>query len=113
MSPLFLLATCRDVEKRRRVCARTSVIADGIWTDVLYCAAMKEYVKRIDEMVDELPPERQAEVREFVEFLLAKQRLRQRRKPQFGWAGALKELRDEFSSVELQHEITRLRGEAQ
>lgn len=74
---------------------------------------MKEYVKRIDEMVDELLPERQVEVRDFVEFLLAKQGSHLRRKPQLGWAGALKELRDEFSSVELQHEITRLRSEDQ
>lgn len=74
---------------------------------------MKEYVKPINEMVDELPPERQAEVREFVEFLLAKQRSHQRRKPQFDWAGALKELRGEYDSVDFQHEITRLRGEAQ
>jgi hypothetical protein len=71
---------------------------------------MKEHVKPIIEMVNELPPERQAEVRDFVEFLLAKQRSHTRRKPQFGWAGALKDLRDEFTSVELQHEIARLRG---
>ena len=74
---------------------------------------MKEHVKPINEMVDELTPERQAEVRDFVEFLLTKQRSRTRRKPQFGWAGALKDLRDEFTSVELQHEIARLRGEVE
>jgi len=74
---------------------------------------MKEYGKPINEMVNELPPERQAEVRDFVEFLLAKQRSSVRRKPQFGWAGALKDLRGEFTSVELQHEVTRLRGEAE
>jgi hypothetical protein len=72
---------------------------------------MKEDVKPIDEMVNELPPERQAEVRDFVEFLLTIQRSRPRRKPQFGWAGALKDLRDEFTSVELQHEVARLRVE--
>ncbi len=74
---------------------------------------MKEYVKPIHEMVNELPPDAQAEVREFVEFLLSKQRPHSRRKPQFGWAGALKEMRDEFTSVGLQHEIARLRGEAE
>lgn len=74
---------------------------------------MKEYARPINEMINELPPERQAEVRDFVEFLLAQQSARSRQKPQFGWAGALNDLRDEFSSVELQHEITRLRGEAQ
>lgn len=74
---------------------------------------MKEHAKPINEMIGELPPERQAEVRDFVEFLLSKQRGRTRRKPQFGWAGSLKDLRDEFDSVGLQHEITRLRGEVE
>jgi hypothetical protein len=74
---------------------------------------MKEFARPLDEMVRELPIERQAEVRNFVEFLLAKQRSRSRQKPQFDWAGALKDMRSEFTSVELQHEITRLRGEVE
>ena len=44
---------------------------------------MKEFARPLDEMVRELPIERQAEVRDFIEFLLAKQRSRPRRKPQF------------------------------
>lgn len=40
-------------------------------------------------------------------------RNRPRRKPRFGWAGALRDMHDEFTSVDLQHEITRLRGEAE
>lgn len=72
---------------------------------------MKEYVKPIDEIVSELPPKQQAEVRDFVEFLLARQRSSARRKPQFDWAGALRDMRDEYTSVELQHEITRSRSE--
>ena len=74
---------------------------------------MKEFARPLDEMVRELPIEQQAEVRDFVEFLLAKQRSRRRRKPQFDWAGALKDMRHEFTSVELQHEITRSRGEVE
>lgn len=74
---------------------------------------MKEFERSIDDMVRELPIERRAEVRDFVEFLLAKQHSRSRRKPQFDWAGALKDMRDEFTSVDLQHEITRLRGEVE
>lgn len=72
---------------------------------------MKEFVRPIEELVRELPIERQAEVRDFVEFLLAKQSQRQCRKPQFDWAGALKDMRDEYTSVDLQHEVTRLRSE--
>lgn len=72
---------------------------------------MKERVKPIHEMVNELPPEQQAEVRALIEFLLSKRRAR--RKPQFGWAGALRDMRADFSSVELQHKITRLRGDVE
>ncbi len=71
---------------------------------------MKEFARPLDEMVRELPIERQAEVRDFVEFLLAKQSSRPRRKPRFDWAGALKDMRDEFTSVDLQHAVTRLRS---
>ncbi|OLD25450.1 MAG: hypothetical protein AUJ04_07650 [Acidobacteria bacterium 13_1_40CM_3_55_6] len=74
---------------------------------------MKEYAKPIDEMVKQLAPGQQAEVRDFVEFLLTKQRSTPRRKPRFNWAGALKDMRGEYSSVDLQHEITRWRDEVE
>jgi hypothetical protein len=74
---------------------------------------MKEYVKPIDEMVDELAPREQAEVRDFVEFLLAKEKSKQRGEPRFDWAGALKHMREEYNSVDLQHEIARMRSEAE
>lgn len=74
---------------------------------------MKEFAKPLEEMVKELPVEWQAEVRDFVEFLLAKQRSRTRRKPQFDWAGALKDMRDDYTSVDLQHEIARGRSEVE
>ena len=74
---------------------------------------MKEYAKPIDEMVNQLAPGQQAEVRDFVEFLLAKQRSAPRRKPQFNWAGALRDICGEYSSVDLQHEITRWRDEVE
>lgn len=71
---------------------------------------MKESPRPLEEMVRELPVERQAEVRDFIEFLLAKQRARPRQKPRFDWAGTLKEMRDEYTSVDLQHAVIRLRG---
>ncbi len=74
---------------------------------------MKEYVKPINEMLNELAPGQQAEVRDFVEYLLAKQRASPRHKPQFDWAGALTDMRDDYTSVDLQHEIARLRSEAE
>ena len=80
---------------------------------VIIDAHMKEYVKSIDELVNELAAGQQAEVRDFVEFLLAKQRSGARRKPQFDWAGALKDMRNDYTSVDLQHELTRWRSEAE
>lgn len=74
---------------------------------------MKEYARPIDEMVNELAPGQQAEVRDFVEFLLARQRSNPPGIPRFDWAGALKDMRGEYTSVGLQHEITRLRSEAE
>jgi hypothetical protein len=74
---------------------------------------MKEYVKPIDEMVNELAPGQQAEVRDFVEFLLARQGSNRRGTPRFDWAGALKDMRDDYTSVDLQHEIARLRSEVE
>ena len=72
---------------------------------------MKEYVEPICEMVKQLAPDQQAEVHDFVEFLLRKQRSEPRQTPRFDWAGALKDMRGQYTSVDLQHEIARLRSE--
>ncbi len=70
---------------------------------------MNEPTRPLEELVKDLPPDRQDEVRDFVEFLLTKEQGRPRGKPTFAWAGALKELREDYTSVELQHEIARWR----
>jgi hypothetical protein len=72
---------------------------------------MQEHSKPLEELVKELPPDCKEEVRDFVEFLLEKRAKRPRNKPKFGWAGALKDLRDQYTSVELQHKITEWRSE--
>jgi hypothetical protein len=63
-------------------------------------------VKRVEEMIEDLPPDLQQEVDEFVEFLSAKHLRKPQSKPKFDWAGALKDLREQYSSVELQHKIS-------
>jgi len=63
----------------------------------------------ISELVAALPPEDQKQVREIVEALIAKHR-RRRVPPAFDWADSLAELRDRYTSVELQHEIGRWRS---
>jgi len=66
-------------------------------------------MKDIEERIKELPPRLQEEVEDFVEFLLEKQQKKPRGKPNFGWAGALKDLRGQYTSVELQHKISEWR----
>jgi len=66
-------------------------------------------MKSIEERSNELPPELRREVEDFIESLVEKRRKRPRAKPNFGWAGALKDLRDRYTSVELQHKIAEWR----
>ena len=61
---------------------------------------------RIAEMVRDLPPELQQEVEDFVQFLLERRLKGPRGKPTFDWAGALKEMGHQYTSVELQHKIS-------
>ncbi len=56
--------------------------------------------------IDELPPELQAEVEDFVEFLWVRREKKKPGKPSFLWAGALKELAGKYTSAELQHKIS-------
>jgi hypothetical protein len=65
--------------------------------------------QEIIELVAGLTPESQQQVREFVEALIAKQQ-RRRASPEFDWAGALADLREKYTSVDLQHQISRWRS---
>jgi len=69
--------------------------------------------KSLEEMVKDLAPTDQNEVREFVERLLAKGSSEAHGQPKFAWAGALRDLRDRYTSVELQHQIARWRIEGE
>jgi hypothetical protein len=62
-----------------------------------------------EKIIQELPPELQQEVGDFVEFLVERRLKTPRSKPTFGWAGALKDLRGQYTSVELQHKISEWR----
>ena len=61
--------------------------------------------KSIDEQVKELPPELQQEVQDFVQFLIEKKTRKPKRRLKLNWRGALRELRGQYTSVELQHKI--------
>ena len=68
------------------------------------------YAATLPELVQSLPLEMQQRVQEFVEFLLEKETSQPRGKPTLEWAGALRDLRDQYTSVELQHAISNWRS---
>jgi hypothetical protein len=70
-------------------------------------------MKTIDDLVKELPPEFREEVEDFIKSLLERPLKKNHGKPTFGWAGALKDLKGKYTSVELQHRISgwRIGGE--
>jgi hypothetical protein len=62
-------------------------------------------------MVEEMPPEVRAEVRDFVEFLLSKHRQRPGRALRQDWAGALREQGQKCTALELQRQALDWRGD--
>jgi hypothetical protein len=66
----------------------------------------REQYAALPELVQSLPPEMQQEVQDFIEFLLEKQGRRPKGPFKLDWRGALRDLRDQYTSVELQHKIT-------
>lgn len=66
-------------------------------------------VQTIQEKVQQLSPQNQAEVIDFVDFLLSKEKTKERRKMKLDWAGGLKDLREQYTSIELQQQANLLR----
>lgn len=64
----------------------------------------------LQEMVQMLPPELQTEVRDFAAFLLERKVTQKRLPMKFQWEGALKDLRGQYTSVQLQHQVSEWRG---
>jgi len=65
-------------------------------------------MQTLRELIERLPPELQKEVRDFVEFLLERRAAKLRAKRgelKLNWRGALRDLRDKYTSVELQHKV--------
>lgn len=72
-------------------------------------------MQTLKELIEQLPPELQQEVQDFVEFLLekraAKLKAEKGGKLKLDWRGALRDLRDKYTPVELQHKVTEWRIE--
>ena len=60
----------------------------------------------LQEMLPLLPPELQTEVRDFAAFLLERTVAKKHSPMTFEWAGVLKELGGQFTSVQVQHQIS-------
>lgn len=65
----------------------------------------------IEEIMKRLSPDSQRLVREFAWLLLDSQQRRKQDHPRLDWAGGLKELRDEYTSLELQKKSLEWRDE--
>ncbi len=72
---------------------------------------MSVSVKPLAELVQQLPPQIQAEVRDYVEFLLAKHQQKLGGKLRQDWAGVLRNYRDQYTSLELQQKALDWRGD--
>ncbi len=68
-------------------------------------------MKTIEEMLKELPSELQQEVLDFIEFLNEKRARKYGKKLRQDWAGALKDYRDQYTSLELQKRALQWRGD--
>jgi hypothetical protein len=64
---------------------------------------------KVEELIKELSPELQREVEDFVAFLLEKHGKKNDRAPSLEWAGAIQDLKEHYTSVDLQHKIAEWR----
>ena len=67
-------------------------------------------MKSLEQKIKELPTELQQEVEDFVDSLTERQERRVRSQLKLDWRGSLRDLRDQYTSVEFQHEIFRMKG---
>ena len=61
--------------------------------------------------IDELPPDRRAEVEDFVDFLRQKCQEPEGGRLSMKWAGALREYREKYTSLELEKKALEWRGD--
>lgn len=72
---------------------------------------MSVTARPLEDVVRELPPDLRDEVRDFAEFLLSKRNNRSSGTLRQDWAGALREYRAEYTSLELQRLALQWRGD--
>ena len=65
----------------------------------------------IDELIKASPPELQREVEDFAWFLIERRGQKRGEKLRQHWAGALRDCRDQYTSLELQKKALEWRGD--
>lgn len=68
-------------------------------------------MQTLKELVEQLPPDLQQEAKDFVEFLLEKRTQKSKRGLRLDWAGALRDYRDQYTSLQLQKKALEWRGD--
>jgi mRNA-degrading endonuclease RelE of RelBE toxin-antitoxin system len=68
-------------------------------------------MKNLEERLKKLPPELHQQVIDFVDFLLEKKGRQRGKKLRQDWAGALKDYREQYTSLELQKKALDWRGD--
>jgi hypothetical protein len=66
---------------------------------------MEDRIQRITTLFLQLPPNLQQEVEDFTQFLFEKYAQKPKHTLKLDWRGALSDMKDQYTSVELQHKI--------
>lgn len=69
-------------------------------------------IKKIEKKISKFPPKLLKNLNNYIDGMIIKPKKRKTKKLKknnFSWEGALKHLRDKYTSVELQKEINKLR----
>ena len=65
----------------------------------------------VENLIRELPPELRQEVEDFIRFLLQKRIKKPGKRLRQDWAGALRDYRNQYTSLELQKKASEWRGD--
>lgn len=65
----------------------------------------------IQELLKALPPDLQREAEDYIRFLLEKRAKKSGKRLRQDWAGALKDFREQYTSLELQKKALEWRGD--
>ena len=68
-------------------------------------------MQTIEELIRQLPPDLQQEVRDFAEFLMERRGRKLGRRLRQDWAGALRDYREQYTALELQRRALEWRGD--